>query len=233
MAWALTVPYDFGDFFPDGDYVGFKEKLHKYFNEEMDAEQKALLRRPVTYARFVGEKFISELGSNLDQTLPPVSPIASHEVPECFETEKRYSSLGSLIELNNRFMAVDDALKDIIERLEPEKHQFFPIKITMPNGEVYPKRHFTMIVGQWLESFSPEKSTVGCWKDRGMGYYSAISESKKDIGGLALIKNAFGKAHLWRERKLQKPDLLFSDELKVEIAKAGLRLPEHAQAKEV
>ena len=235
MVWGLSMPSSFGDYFPHGDYVGWDEELKRYYDETMPAEQKApfLVRGPVRYFRYVGAKFRKECGSNDINDLPPITPIKAHEPPKWYETVKTYSSLGSLIELPNQILAVDDALKSIIERLEPEVHQFFPIQITMPKGAVYPKRYFVMAIGRYFDSFSKEKSKVGCWKDRGNGYYSALYNLKEHLTGLAFSKTVFGNAHLWRERHMSEPEILFSDELQAEITKAGLRLPKHYQMKAV
>lgn len=235
MVWGLSMPSSFGDFFPHGDYVGWDEELTRYYNEEMSAEQKApfLVRGPVRYHSYVGAKFREECGSNDIVELPPITPIQPHEQPKWFETVKTYSSLGSLIILNDRLWASDEIFKDIIERLDPGVHQFFPIQITMPKSAVYPKRYFVMAIGRYLDSFAPEKSKAGCWKHSGNKRYSVIYNSKENLTGLAFSKNSFGKAHLWRERHMYSPEIVFSDELQGEIAKAGLRLPKHYKMKEV
>jgi hypothetical protein len=241
MVWGLSMPSSFGDFFPNGDYVGWDEELTRYFNEEMPAEEQALFGESGTgsivktrsYIHFVAEKFKNEYGSNKLGGLPPITPIEAHETPKRFETVKTYTSLGSLVKLTNRILAVDETLKDIIERLEPGVHHFFPLQITIPKKQAYPKRYYVMAVGQYLDSFSPEKSNEGSWRDRTIGYYTAFDETKKYLAGLAFSKSVFGKAHLWRERHLISPEIIFSDELQAEIAKAGLRLPKHYQMKAV
>jgi hypothetical protein len=41
MVWALVDPGSFGDFFPNGDHVGWQEGIKRYFDDEMYAEQRA------------------------------------------------------------------------------------------------------------------------------------------------------------------------------------------------
>jgi hypothetical protein len=238
MVWGLSMPSSFGDFFPHGGYVGWDEERTRYFNEKMTSEQKALFGngagiQEIMYHNFVAAKFKNEYGSNKLGGLPPITPIEAHESPKWFETKKSYSSLGSLIILASGLWAVDETLKDIIERFEPGVHHFFPLQITMPKKQAYPKRYYIMAIGQYLDSFSPEKSNERSWRDRTMGYYTAFDETKKYLAGLAFSKSVFGKAHLWRERHLISPEIIFSDELQAEIAKAGLRLPKHYQMKEM
>jgi hypothetical protein len=235
MVWAMTMPSDFGDFFPDGDYVGFRENLHKYFAENMTAEQRAVFGgNRASYVSFVVEKYHRELGSEYSRDKPRSSAIESHEPPACFETEKRYTSLGSLIKLTDRILAVDEVLKNIVEKLEPEKHQFFPIKIIMPKGEVYPKQYFTMRIGQWLDSFSPADSKPEVLrKDGDRGRYQLLGPTKPYISGLAVSKSKCGTAHLWKERFLSGGPIMLSDALQTEIANVGLHLPKHFRVMEV
>jgi hypothetical protein len=234
MVWGLSMPSSFGDYFPNGDYVGWDEELGEYYDEKMPAAQKGpfLERGPIRYFRYVAAKFIYELGDTFAD-MPAITPIEKHEAPKCFETAKTYSSLGSLMILNDRLWAVDQELKDIIERLEPGLHQFFPLQISMPKKVVYPKQYYVMVIRQFLDSFSPEKSVEGVWEKRANGYYSVFTSSKKYVSGLAFSKNSIGNAHLWKERHLYTPEILFSDELQAEVVKNGLRLPKYFQMKAV
>jgi len=34
MVWAWVEPGSFGDYFPNGDYVGWEEGIKRYFDEE-------------------------------------------------------------------------------------------------------------------------------------------------------------------------------------------------------
>jgi hypothetical protein len=234
MAWAMAMASSFGEFFPDGDYPGWFERLHKYFVEKMPAEKKAGLPSTQDYLLYITEKFHNEIGNADWNGLPPISAIEAHEPPEVFETEKRYVSLGSLVKLTARIVAVDEDLKKIIEKLEPDNHQFFPIKIVMPKGEVYPKQYYTLGVGQYLDNFSLVKSKQeGLEKNGDRGKYRIFTQTKPYISGIAVTKALIGGAHLWRELHIDKDLLFFSDALQAEIAKAGLHVPKHFQVLEV
>ncbi len=229
MVWGMALPGRFGEFFPDGDYVGWDEALAQYFDNQMPAEQKALFDRPThqSYARHVAEKFTSEPGLKR-LGFPPFGPIAAHETPKAFEAEKKYASLGSLIKLTDRILAVDGLLKDIIERLEPGVHHFSPIEIVMPKKVVYPKQYFVMAIGNYLDSFAPEQSDPDSWTHQ-LHEYCSIDEGK--LSGLALSRQAFGRAQLWREHRITSELVCFSDQLMSEITSAGLRLPKHYKLK--
>jgi hypothetical protein len=233
MVWAMAMSGSFGEFFPSGDYVGWTEHLHQYFMESMPAEQKAALGGSADYVIFVVEKFQLELGSKYYPDKPATTKIQSHESPECFKCKKRYDSLGSIIHLNSRFIAVDEAMKAIIGKLEPGKHQFFPIKIIMPKSEVYPKQYYTIAVGQHLESVSATDSKQEVLRKNGDSRHYFITFTKSNISGVALSKAKFAQAHLWKERYINGGLLFLSDVLQAEIAKAGLRVPKHFQVLEV
>lgn len=240
MVWAMDMPSSFGEFFPGGDYPGFDERLYKYYEEQMSAEQKAVfgVRNPkASYVNLVCEKFRSPLGYKSGSDAPSVTPIESHEPPECFKTRKRYKSLGSLIQLNSRILAVDDLLKGIIEKLEPGKHQFFPIKIMVTNKEALPTLYFTILIGQYLDSFLPAKSRPEVLTSQVFETYSTpyrlVDDTKASISGIAVSKATIGNAHLWREHFINPEFLLLSGALQAEIVKAGLRVPKHFQVMEL
>lgn len=113
----------------------------------------------------------------------------------------------------------------IIEGLEPGVHQFWPIKITMPTGETYPKQYYLLRIGRFLDSFVPQESDVQAYKESEWGDYRVSIPNKKNYTGLAVSEAAIGRSHLWRERLLLDPDILISDVLHSEITTAGLKMP--------
>lgn len=148
MAWALVEPNGFGEFFPNGDQVGWDEQIKRYFEEEMSAEQRAAYDNwDVSFREGVSRKFTQDLG-----------PLEPHERPSQFRLEKTRQSIGSLILLPNRLLAVDDTLRQIIEGFEPGVHQFWPMKISVPKGETYPAAYFGMIIRRFIDSFVPDQS---------------------------------------------------------------------------
>lgn len=239
MVWGLNLPSSFGEFWPDGDFEGETEsaasgwrvRLKSYFEAQPFDEQERLFdyddglgNRTHFYSGYVSEKFISEVGTKRGADMPPFTPIEPHEPPQFFATCKIYGSLGSLIMLNDRIIAVDETLKGIIERMAPGIHRFFPIEIRMPKGVVFPKQYYTLAIGQYFDSFSPEHSKPGSWRKDG-DYAIQHGERKADMAGLAFSSAIFGGAHLWRERRRREWLTLFSDELRAAIEQAGLRTP--------
>jgi hypothetical protein len=238
MVWGLVLSGSFGDFFPGGDYVGWDERLETYFKAEMPANFRAQFKDPSgfeyvnSYMHYAAMKFIYEQGRKFPDK-PALGPIEDHEWPPEFRVRILPKNLGSLIKLGDRILAVDDTLKEIINRLEPGVHQFSPIKTTSNNGKTYPKPYHTFVIRRFLDSFAPETSAPGSWERRQFGTYQATKETKEVMRGLALSKSGFKDAHIWRERNIDTPDIFFSNILHNEITSAGLRIPKHFQLREV
>ena len=227
MAWGMVAPAGAGDFFPEGNYVGWKEAVKEYYDTKMSVAERASMgmQDGILYSNFAA-KF------NLDR-----GPLAPHEQPTEYRIPRRYKSLASMIELVSRLIAVDEPLKNIIESLEPGVHQFWPIRITMPKDEVYPTQYYGLVIRQFFDSFSPDQSSQGSWSlyegRNGYRRYSAMNETKTGFSQLAMNSNVFGSAHLWRERFLSRPNIIFSDALQAKIAEAGLRIPKHLKLKAI
>lgn len=220
MVWGIEMPGNFGDFFPNGEYVGWKERLTAYFNNEMLTEQKAIYSsdpRPICYINDASQKFTREVGAKARGV--PLGPLQDHEKPTTFKLIESQKALASFIQLNVRLLAVDEALKNIIERLEPGVHQFWPIQIMIPKDDEYPTRYFGIVIRRFLDSFLPEKSDEGSYDFQGAGYYPKYPQ-KQYYNGLAMSQTVIGSAHLWRDNNLRSPQILISDELLAEITKA-------------
>ncbi len=265
MVWGMSLPSGFGDFWPLGAFEldpktgedGWSQRLAQYYLAQSPEEQRRLLDYgdnkivygAAGYGSYVWDKFIHEPGADKHKAdlyhfgspehpcSKVYTPVEPHEAPQFYQTEKSPKSLGAMIQLNGRILAVDEALKAIIERFEPGVHQFFPIEIKMPKGKVYPEQYYTLVIGQFIDSFSPENSDPYSWHDYKEKYpdfyYYYYRKEKAGITGLALSKTLFGRANLWRERRFNGILICLSDELQAEAAKAGQRLPQHYKMREI
>lgn len=244
MVWGMLMPSGLGEFWPIGAFEGriepsssgWRGRLECYYREKGLAEQQLLFvggDNSDSYPSYVSGKFRSEIGSSYGPYNPPYNAIKLHEPPTFFETERRYGKLASIIALSDRLMAVDACIMALIERFEPGVHQFFPIEIRMPRGVVFPESYYVLVVNRYYNSFSPEASDVGSWRENGGPGYYAINRTAKGIRGLAFAKAAYGNSHLWRDRNMVGTLTFLSDELRSAIADAELRIPKHYRVKEV
>ncbi|MEL6596039.1 MAG: DUF1629 domain-containing protein [Pseudomonadota bacterium] len=198
-----------------GDYVGWEEGLKAYWDAQ-EAQGKPVDRNSYHVVR----KFIFDEG-----------PLADWELVKEFRTEKGIKEIAAMAETTNQLLIVHQALKELIEALEPDVHQFWPMKISMPRGKVFPEPYFGLRIGQFLNSFRPDESAEGSVRQRGSGYF--CYDTKRHTAGLAFSDQVIGGKHLWREQDLVKPNIFMSDALQQRAAEAGLQLPKHFQAQVV
>ena len=137
------------------------------------------------------------------------------------------------MKLTDRIIAVREELKQIIEELEPNVHQFFPIELSMPKMKGEVGKYYTLVVGQYLDSFLPDESKAESFRsyEKYPGFYNA-ELSKKGLSGLAFREQEISGAHLWRERGFRETLTCFSNQLIAEVASAGLDIPTHYKMRE-
>ena len=239
MVWGLEEPSGFGIYFPHGDYPGWKERLEAYWRNEMSEEERKRIQAPYPndYNYYATRKFSREIGASIHLDGPVMlTPLLPNECPWEFRAEKTVRELGSLLKLKSMLLAVDEPLKALIVGLEPGRHQFWPLRITGPNGADYPVRYYAMVVHRYLDSFRPEQSTPGCWTksdSQTLDWYYSRGDLKASYAGLALEESAIAGAHIWYERRLRSPNLFISDTLQAEIKRAGLKVWKHYRMKSV
>ena len=67
MVWGVVQPSGFGDFRPEGNFVGWEERLDAYYHKELaDGPLKAHMPRASFYRSRVLWKFLYELGKLID-----------------------------------------------------------------------------------------------------------------------------------------------------------------------
>jgi hypothetical protein len=231
MVWGLKLPSEFGAFFPNGDFIGYREQLNDALHAMTPEEKAYYNNRETSYRLHVSQCFKYEHGTMHGEGRV-FRPVAEHEWPREFRTMRQYAKLGSLVTVTNSLLLIDEPLKNIIEGLEPGVHQFRPIRMTYKQGEAYATPYFTMVIGRFLTSFDPDQSERRAWSHSSRSY-NITYFNKENASGLAMTTSVFDGCHLWRERRLLCPEIYFSDALQAEIKKAGLHMPKHYRMKEV
>ena len=253
MVWGMYLPSTGGAFGPYGKEEGtgaginmksgWGDRLQAHYQSQSPEIGQAMWgddwNSPdniVDYSHKVVKKFQYEIGrKTLGDPWEIAAPIQPHEPPSYYLTEKSFAQLGSIISLTDRKWAMDEAAKSVIEELEPGLHQFYRLDIRMPRNQTYPVPFYTFVCGQWLESFSPQDTMPGSFKEynsNGITWYQFF-ESKAVISGLAMRKSVFKGAHCWRERGFNEKLVCFSDEAISRRNEAGCILPKHYRMNEV
>ncbi|NYT42209.1 hypothetical protein HZY97_15665 [Sphingomonas sp. R-74633] len=227
----MNIPPGSNGFYLEGAFEGeppitsdgWRMRMADHYSNEMPEAQQVLFEDADSYAWHAVKKFSL---NNEPQRLvdEAVTPIAAHEVPRYFKTRQDPKNLAALARFAGNVLTVNEALKQFIEWLEPGVHHFFPIEIRMPRNRVHPDQHYILVIGQHLDSFSPARSAQDSFKVCLPGLYS-YSENAPQARKLAFRREAFGNAHLWRERHILGFLTCFSDRLHAEITDAGLRIP--------
>ena len=147
MAWGVMEPYGLGQYYLECDLPGWDEKIRDYYINEMSDDEKRRLGMEdgLHYSRFAS-KYDGRMG-----------PLEDYALPSDVQTVRGFKELPSMVTLGSLFL-VDEPLKAIIEAIEPNKPQFWPMKITMPKGKEYPVPYYGMIILQSRDSFLPEQS---------------------------------------------------------------------------
>lgn len=229
MPWAIELPTVFNDFAPSGEHEGYREQLAAYHATatELDECEKWVN----DYRARVVHKFHYEIGIPRPHE-PPLTPIKPHEWPLVFKLKKPRKRLGSLIEMPNQILAADDALKAIIEELEPGVHQFNPIQVLSSKREELWGKYHVLVISRFLTSFRPEQSNPELLKNQ--PHPVPIFFIPQVYAQMAMSAAEIQNAHLWRERgAFGGRNIFISDTLQSAIAKAGLRIPPHVRAKPV
>lgn len=237
MTWGMLLPNGFGQFWPYGEFEGWHQRLMSHYMAQPPEIQRTLynglsdpLQCAANYPFYVSQKLVSELGSRISPHPhnPPFTPVEDHEPPTIFVTEAKCKELGSLIALNDRIVAVDAAMRSLIEAFEPGVHRFFPIDIMMPKGARFERPFFILWIGQYRDCFVPSASNPEVFAelpDSGGQLTVKTAQPGATIKGLALARDQISGAHLWRERKFGEWLSCFSDELHQTIEDAGLLTP--------
>ena len=147
-----------------------------------------------------------------------VDPVEAPDVVRLREKPKR---------LPDGFLAADGIflvtgeVKTVIEGLDPDRHQFIPIRVTERNGTPIEKDWHVLVITHRQDTLLPEASDLR-WSDPsgngGTFLFTHPDHIALDLGSL-------DDSHLWRERQLQFGSTLFmSDALRTALKEHGLRV---------
>lgn len=221
MAWAVRFRSEFGRTFPDGKFVDWDHRLKlsrgtipESIKHEPDFDgAKRIVKSQAL--RLVETGFSAEHGKGL-----PTKFVAERLFP--------LSRLSSLVMLNGIF-AVDRNFKRIIERVEPDVHEFWPVSIRLW-GLPYVKRYWGLSVNQFMSSLVPDQCVEGACETTDYKMYRVNKVSTMEaLAGMAFSPKVQDGAHLWIERWVSGADLFLSDALMAECHKRRCSLPDHVQ----
>lgn len=225
MAWGLKTPAMFGMFFPRGEVIGHEEKLIDYYENKMPDSEKQAFEEFRDYSQLAYGKYKYDNG-----------PLAQHEMPTEYRIKKPYKSLAALMQVNDGLLIVQQPFKDLIETFEPSVHQFWPITITLRNGELYPMPCYGLAIMNHIQSVLADQSEWNpghSWPPHRYRTTEFFDSEKHRVDRVILSREAIGNAHLWRDTHWQEPGIFISNEFRDAVKDVGLRIFPARKAKEV
>ena len=121
----------------------------------------------------------------------------------------------------NGILLVTGDVKAVIEGLDPDRHQFIPIRVTERDGTPIEKDWHVLVITHRQDTLVPEASDLR-WSDpSGKGGTYRFNHPEDIALDLARLDDS----HLWRERQLQYGSTLFmSHALRTALKERGLRV---------
>ncbi len=147
-------------------------------------------------------------------------PHPSEKVPQKIQIGKKLNILPDLFDIEGGW-CVSQTFKDILENLEPNVHQFFPLEVTRRDGGPGEGSYYLLVVCHLLDTaLVPEQSSV--IKKVASEEFN-IYHYTHDGSGLpryTLNKRVIGNRHAWIDKRMS--GAFFSDSFMQRIAQAGL-----------
>ena len=226
MVYGVYHPSTFGIFGPEGTLSKPSEaqvdEVVEVFRREWPPEQIA------KYEAFSPEAFrniafdeVRSRESAKSRKESSTGPVIAPFRPHAYTVKGRVPKLGAWLEVTNGLNLVADELRAIIERLEPGVHQFWPLEVVLPKGARPPHDYHALVIGQFRDSLLDEQSDL--WESGRLKF--AGDTTAKAFKRVVVSIDRIGDAHLWRERRLTRPNICISNALRSAIAEAGLKVP--------
>lgn len=240
MVWGMNHPPGSNGFYLPGDFegsaknasCGWRVRLAQYYHDEMASTEQAIFQDENNagshwYACHAVNKF--SLRRDLFGTVRKgsVTDIMDHEIPKYFKTNGTCNNLASMALFPGPVLTADEALKSIIEWVEPKVHKFFPIEVRRSKDGPPVHHRYILVVEQRNDSFSEIRSDRKSFHINQDRQWVEHIEKPNLMRRLAFSKEQFGSAHMWHEKRIRSFLLCFSDRLQAEIVDAGLRIPRH------
>ncbi|WP_208347473.1 imm11 family protein [Pseudaestuariivita rosea] len=150
-----------------------------------------------------------------------------NEVPSVLKLEKNPQNLPASFMTADSLYIVQKPFRDLIEKLDPGLHQFFPIEVRLRNETPHDPSCYAINVTETRDSILDEQSSVEKFVTNPNNTDKHIIYYKKDV---TVDPIKLTDIHLWREARYPW-SLLMSDELRDALKETGLRTPRCFKAK--
>lgn len=228
MAWGVYFEVSFGMFGPDGEFVGWDAARKARFDAGLSEEEMEGVdpnNALNSYVSNVSRKFTMDRGEIFD-----------HDWPVHFATKRSHKKIGDILKVNEQVLLVSETMKDLIESLEPGRHQFRPIKMTTKGGTPYDMPYYVFVISSFIDSFNEEKTDEDAVREIAptLPLRSVpMIDGYKIFEKFALDQTIHEDRHIWREARLVGPAFFISDELERRISELELVFPKRSRVRDI
>lgn len=247
MVWGMNhPPVSNGKFYLAGEFEGaapgasngWRQRLSRHFIDEMSEAQQAVFQDENNsgahwYACHAAGKFSIRPEWRGRERGPDQATIRDHEIPAFFQSTGNFEKLASMAQFTGPVLTVSQALRDLIEWVEPGVHGLYPVEVRRAKKKPPIGMRYILVVNQMLDSFSEVHSDKGSFTISDDRLCVGHVEKPTAMRKLVFRKAAIGEAHLWHETRMGKYLLCMSDRMQQEIADLDLTIPRHSQMAEV
>ena len=141
--------------------------------------------------------------------------LEAHEVPDKVILQKKAKLIDAFLSRGGVFL-VSDGLRGLIEDMDPGVHQFFPLEVEFPRGNLPDKKYNIMNVTVQKDTIIPDMTHVEKFADRHF--------LLKDFQNKATFSPESQKgAHIWREKQIVGGRCFISTNLMQAIQSNGFK----------
>ncbi|CUH81162.1 imm11 family protein [Tropicibacter naphthalenivorans] len=217
MPYAFDIPSVFGRFNPDGEFRGYWPLVEEYYKKLVEDGK-------TEHAFFTTYKL--ELWKEYHKG---TAVIPDEIFPRSYHLAKAYKSLGDIFDVGFG-LCLSQEVKDILEGLEPGRHQIAPMDVISLTGEAVKGSYYLLRIRSILDAFDAENSDPNCFTKAKSGLMRINGTSKDCAAGIALDPKVIEGHHLWRgffsaETGISGFDFYVSDSFHDAIAAAKLKTP--------
>ncbi len=162
-------------------------------------------------------------------------PVDPSEVATKGYLDSRHKRLPDLFNANG-FLTVCDAFKRVVDELEPNVHQFFPITFFDKKGEVVPGNgpYFLLNVLHKFDAVFADRSSVE-WIDLDPRNYPGVKTLHRGLGPWKLVMSRpqIAGRHLWLPIKMLSTERYCSNQIIEAVEKKKLKGFRHTPVEEI
>ncbi|MCG3268912.1 imm11 family protein [Yoonia sp. I 8.24] len=204
MPYIVEIPYE------DSERFHMPSELTRWRQRVLGSQSRPGIR--ATEEEMVRIKRAGEISSVFARGTRTLS---REEIPEdCVLSifPERLKSFAPTWCVHSGAIVINQSVKDVLDRIEPDTHQIVPIDVTFRDGTPAEGNYYFLNVTQTIDSIIDERSTVAIKTDPfpGTRDYMEIRWSNQKEHRLTFDPAVTAGRHLWREKRYSTPEIKYA-----------------------